>query len=278
MSFRTVGACVMFALLSAAAPPALAQTPSAQEMQALRHELEQLRAEDRERAARMDAIERRLDEVLGQAGPDAAQSAPDAAGGATADAAAPELPPAARYPAEAGDRYASVAPDQTFGAFSPGRGFTVASTPHASLNISAYGLVRYLNQMPGDDTSFTDHLGREREIDPRNDFQWHRTLIFFTGWMFDPRFRYNITAWAVNSTEQSTLIGTLAWKFNDAFELAAGLGRLPGTSTLMVRILTGMRPTASWRTNSSDPDSPAASGRPASSRRAGAIWSWSATA
>ena len=43
------------------------------------------------------------------------------------------------------------------GEFTPGSGFDIIKTKRGSLNISAYGLFRYLNQMPGSQT-YTDHL------------------------------------------------------------------------------------------------------------------------
>ena len=45
----------------------------------------------------------------------------------------------------------------------------------ASLNLSVYGLARYINQID-EDKKFLDHLGREKTIDPRQDIMWHRTF------------------------------------------------------------------------------------------------------
>ena len=67
----------------------------------------------------------------------------------------------------------------------------VANTEHGDLWISAYGLFRYLNQLPADQT-FVDHLGRERTIDTRNDVQWHRVQAFLKGWVYDQRLRYTV--------------------------------------------------------------------------------------
>jgi hypothetical protein len=54
------------------------------------------------------------------------------------------------------------------GEFTPGRGFDIFKTDWASLNISFYGLFRWLDQVPADQT-FRDHLGRLRVVRPRND-------------------------------------------------------------------------------------------------------------
>src|SRR4051812_33827892 len=67
----------------------------------------------------------------------------------------------------------------------PGQGFDVARGELGSLNISAYVLLRYLNQLPAEQ-SFTDHLGRNRTIDTRNDIQLHRIMIHFAGFLFTP--------------------------------------------------------------------------------------------
>ena len=50
---------------------------------------------------------------------------------------------------------------ESWGEFSPGNGFLVGRSDAGELAISAYALVRYLNQMPSSDT-FVDHLGNER--------------------------------------------------------------------------------------------------------------------
>ncbi|MGH7492265.1 MAG: hypothetical protein ACREOO_07710 [bacterium] len=57
--------------------------------------------------------------------------------------------------------------NQISGEFTPGRGFDVVKTSRASLNISAYGLARYINQLPAKQ-SYVDHLGRTRGRDDRH--------------------------------------------------------------------------------------------------------------
>src|SRR5688572_24334963 len=89
----------------------------------------------------------------------------------------------------------------TAGEFTPARGFDLVRTKWSSLNISFYGLFRYMNQMPGTQT-FTDHLGRERTVKARNDLNWHRTFVWLTGFFWDPRFRYNISLWSLPTTQQ----------------------------------------------------------------------------
>ena len=69
------------------------------------------------------------------------------------------------------------------GEFTPGRGFDMVRSKFGTLNISLYAIARYLNQMPGHQT-WQDHLGRDRDFVGRNDFFWHRTMIWFRdGWV-----------------------------------------------------------------------------------------------
>ncbi len=66
------------------------------------------------------------------------------------------------------------------GEFTPAKGFDSSQSERGSLNISFYGMARYLNQLPGEQT-FTDHLGRERKVVARNDINWHRGMVWFNG-------------------------------------------------------------------------------------------------
>ena len=45
------------------------------------------------------------------------------------------------------------------GEFTPAKGFDLVKTERGSLNISVYGLFRWVDQTPGEQT-YTDHLGR----------------------------------------------------------------------------------------------------------------------
>jgi hypothetical protein len=98
---------------------------------------------------------------------------------------------AGREPTDTATAAEGSYPNDIAGEFTPAKGFDIAKTKIASLNISFYGLFRYMNQMPGEQT-FTDHLGRERPVKARNDLNWHRTFVWLTGFFYDPKFRYNI--------------------------------------------------------------------------------------
>src|SRR5215213_193370 len=127
-------------------------------------------------------------------------------------------------------------PNNIAGEFTPAKGFDIAKTKIASLNISFYGLFRYMNQTPGDQT-FTDHLGRERTVKARNDLNWHRTFVWLTGFFWDPKFRYNISLWSLPTTQQTLLFGNLQYRFSDAFILGAGI-----TPNLTARSVQGSWP------------------------------------
>jgi hypothetical protein len=127
-------------------------------------------------------------------------------------------------------------PNTIAGEFTPAKGFDIAETKRASLNISFYGLFRYVNQLPGDQT-FTDHLGRERVVKARNDLNWHRTMVWLSGFFYVPKFRYTITLWSLPTTQQTLLFGTLQYRFNPAIGLGVGI-----TPNLTARSVQGSWP------------------------------------
>lgn len=143
-------------------------------------------------------------------------------GPATTAAGAPPAAPAPREPTPRND---------TWGEFDPGRGFLVGRNDAGELTLSAYALVRYLNQMPGEDT-FTDHLGREQTVNGRNDIYPHRVLVWLKGWVGNPKLVYTITLWTVNTTDQDAIFGNIGYQFSPRFNLYAGINGLPGTRSL----------------------------------------------
>jgi hypothetical protein len=122
------------------------------------------------------------------------------------------------------------------GEFTPGRGFDLVRTKYGSLNISFYAIARYLNQLPGHQT-WQDHLGRDREFVGRNDFFWHRSMIWFSGWLGTPKLTWGATVWTVFTTQQALTYGYMAYKFNHHFQLAMGVG-----PNLAVRSMQGSFP------------------------------------
>lgn len=112
----------------------------------------------------------------------------------------------------------------TFGGeFAPGSGFDIIKTERGSINVSVYGLWRYMNQYPVG-RSFTDHLGVVRTVNPRNDVNWQRTFAWLSGFFYDPKFRYSISLWSLPATQQTLLFGNLQYRASPAFVLGVGLG------------------------------------------------------
>jgi hypothetical protein len=137
----------------------------------------------------------------------------------------PATAPTAQAPNEPTDRI------ETWGEFDPGAGFLLARTDFGELSLSTYALVRWVDQMPGDQT-FTDHFGNVRPVDPRNDIYPHRVIIFLKGWLWKPKLIYNVFLWTVNTTDQDAIFAAVGYQFTRRFSLYAGLNGTPGTRSL----------------------------------------------
>ena len=122
--------------------------------------------------------------------------------------------------------------NDTWGTLDPGKGFLIGKGPDGEASISAYALLRYMNQMPDDDT-FIDHNGNTQNIDGRNDIYSHRVIVWLKGWVADPKLVYNIAWWTVNTTDQDALFGNLGYQFDKKFNLYAGINGNPGTRSML---------------------------------------------
>lgn len=122
------------------------------------------------------------------------------------------------------------------GELTPGKGFDLVRTKYGSLNFSLYAMARYLNQMPGEQTWY-DHLGRERQLTGRNDFYFHRAMLWFSGFVGTPKLTYVLTVWTIMPTQQTLVYGNIQYKFNKHF--TAGIGVAPNLS---VRSMQGPFP------------------------------------
>jgi hypothetical protein len=80
---------------------------------------------------------------------------------------------------------------ESWSVYEPGTGYLIGRTDRGELAISAYAMGRYMNQND-EDQVFTDHLGNERPVDPRNDIFSHRIMVFLKGWMVDPKLVYTL--------------------------------------------------------------------------------------
>ena len=120
---------------------------------------------------------------------------------------------------------------ETWGEFDPGEGFLIGRNRAGELAISGYALVRYINQLPADQT-FTDHLGNERPVDTRDDLFPHRVIIWLKGWVGVEQLKYLLFLWTVNATDQDALFGNIGYQFGRKFSLYAGINGNPGTRSL----------------------------------------------
>lgn len=118
-----------------------------------------------------------------------------------------------------------------WGEWNPGPGFKVASTEKGDLNLSGYMVARYLNQLPAEQSA-VDHLGRPIAVQARQDFQFHRVMLYASGWFLDPKFKYFTFVWTVNDTTQVAVGGALSYDFNKHFQLGLGINALPVTRTV----------------------------------------------
>ena len=121
--------------------------------------------------------------------------------------------------------------EDSYGFYSPGKGATLFTGPGGEVSLSAYALLRYLNQMP-DDQTFTDHLGNEHPVNARHDIYSHRVMVFLNGWVGDPKMIYNIVWWTVNTTDQDALFANLGYRFHKSFNLYVGINGNPGSRTM----------------------------------------------
>lgn len=134
------------------------------------------------------------------------------------------------------DPSSTVYPNNAAGEFTPGKGFLLVKNPFASLNISLYAMARWVNQMPAEDT-WLDHRDSLRTFDGRNDIYWHRTMIWFTGYLGTPKLTYMATVWTVTTTQQTLVYGNINYQFSK--RLTAGIGIAPNAC---IRTLQGPFP------------------------------------
>jgi hypothetical protein len=226
-----------FVLAAAACLPLLvsgeatAQTdPSVEER--LRR-LEERQAQTDEELKQKDARIRELEQQLqGASAAPAADQAPAPAGsepGTGTEVATASAP--VETEGELADKQAFNPAIETWGTYDPGRGFVVGRTDFGELDISAYGMLRYMDQHD-DDRVFTDHLGNERGVDPRKDFYSHRIMVFLKGWLGSEKLIYNLTLWTVNTTDQDAIFANVGYQFSKKFSLYAGLTGNPGSRSL----------------------------------------------
>ena len=189
---------------------------------------------------------------------------------ATPDASLAELmAPDARVP--------SSTPNETWGAFDPGKGFLLGKTPRGELSISAYALLRYMNQMPGSQTYHGPPRQRTSRRGPR------RLLLAPDPGVAErldvqPETDLHPHFWTVNTTDQDAIFGNLGYQFCKQFNLYGGVDRERRVAVpARFASLLARAPTGSWPTSFSAPSSPRASMPTANCCPDSSIRRWSAT-
>jgi hypothetical protein len=178
-----------------------------------------------ERIKRLEAEVEQLKKQQASAQPAAATTPPPPATAASEPAAA--APPAG----PAAEAESTPETENAPAPLAPGTGLVLAKSEYGTVKVGIYALFRALDQEPANQT-LTDHLGNQTPINTRRDFQLHRIMIPFTGWLYDPKFSYTVTIWTVNDTEQVRVIGAFQYRFAPQFSLGAGIGSMPGTRSL----------------------------------------------
>lgn len=118
----------------------------------------------------------------------------------------------------------------------PGMGFRLVTKEEGTLNFATYVTTRYLNQQ-GMKSSYTDDFGRTFNLKKRNDVQFQKVMLYFKGWLYNPKFRYLLYCWTSGSNigqDGSIVIaGNVQYKLTDYLDLGVGVGGLP-TSRSMI--------------------------------------------
>lgn len=108
------------------------------------------------------------------------------------------------------------------GELTPGKGFQLVKNSFGSLNLSLYAMVRYINQTPGE-TTWKDHRDSVRTFVGRNDFNWHRAMLWFTGFVGTPKLTYMATVWTVMTTQQTLVYGNIKYTFGKGLTIGMGI-------------------------------------------------------
>ena len=113
----------------------------------------------------------------------------------------------------------------------PGTGFLVGRSDFGELDISAYGMVRYMSQNDDDKFSGTT-LAMSVPWIHATTFSRTGSWSFLKGWMGSEKLVYNITLWTVNTTDQDAMFANIGYQFSRKFSLYAGLTGNPGSRSL----------------------------------------------
>ena len=186
-------------------------------MAAVLARIERLEQMQREQAADIAERDRRIEELEAKL----AATGEEATVGAAAPLPAPEPEPAVDTQAAYYGQF-----------FRGGRGFQLANTRYGDVNFSAWTYGRYLNQQALDET-YTDAFGRTTDLDLRHDLQLQKVMLYFKGWIADPKLRYLTYLWTSNTSQglpaQVVIGGNITYAFDDSLNVGVGIGGLPST-------------------------------------------------
>ncbi len=104
------------------------------------------------------------------------------------------------------------------------------------LRLNHVSQFKYTNSLAVHPTYFT-HLGEEKDVNRRNDFQLTRDVFYFSGYVFDKRLDYNIILYTSSADLTAAAAGYVGYVFHKAFALRAGFFSLPS-----LRAMTGTYP------------------------------------
>jgi hypothetical protein len=149
-------------------------------------------------------------------------------------------PPPPRPIGQLGGAAAAIAPDDSLFPHYD-KGFVIVPTRDPEhfpfrLKLNHVSQFKYSNTMAVNET-FTDHLGRQRDVLRRNDIQLTRDVFYFSGFAFDTRLDFNVLIYTSSATLSATAAGYVGYVFGDAFALRAGFFSLPS-----MRAMTGTYP------------------------------------
>ncbi len=53
-------------------------------------------------------------------------------------------------------------------------------------------------------------------------FYWHRSMIWFSGWLGTPKLKYNAAVWTIFPTQQTLIYGQIQYELNKHFKFLIG--------------------------------------------------------
>jgi hypothetical protein len=126
----------------------------------------------------------------------------------------------------------SPAPEPKASPHRAGSGFPLGRGDWGSISMRIHTYVRYLNQTALDETS-TDSFGNTSELDLRQDVQVNKVVLYWFGWLIDPKLSYLLYVWSANTSQglggQTLAAGNIKYAFSEYFNLGVGISALPST-------------------------------------------------